>query len=220
MNLSRPSTSVSSDIRRCSSARRCNEASIEESPLSMYSKSGLFMESQVDIVSSIETESPERAGDTKLLQGTKAGARLGTWTVAGTGTLCFGLVLLSRRGTGGAGLMEADFTAEPRMELALRAFAKDGFFKGTAEVAEFNFCMRFEQKGQVISNLCFEGSTNQVQRNNGNSTTYRHIISYCPEKIRKQTKTKDCHLPKTKGLSFVWRSVFLTMMSRIQDYKK
>jgi len=97
------------------------------------------MESQVDIVSSIETESPERAGDTKLLQGTKAGARLGTWTVAGTGTLCFGLVLLSRRGTGGAGLMEADFTAETRMELALRAFAKDGFFKGTAEVAEFNF---------------------------------------------------------------------------------
>jgi hypothetical protein len=119
----------------------------------MYSKSGLFMESQVDIVSSIETESPERPGDTKLLQGTKAGARLGTWTVVGTlgrGTLCFCLVLLSRRDTGGAGLMEADFTAEPRMELALRAFAKDGFFKGAAEVAEFNFCMRFEQEGQVI----------------------------------------------------------------------
>ena len=157
MNLSRPSTSISSDISKCSSARRCNEASIEESPLSMYSKSGLFMESQVDIVSSIETESPERPGDTKLLQGTKAGARLGTWTVVGTlgrGTLCFCLVLLSRRDTGGAGLMEADFTAEPRMELALRAFAKDGFFKGAAEVAEFNFCMRFEQKGQVISNLC------------------------------------------------------------------
>jgi hypothetical protein len=51
--------------------------------------------------------------------------------------------------------MEADFAAEPRM---VRAFAKDGFFKGAPEVAGFNFCMRFEfeQKGQVISNLCLE----------------------------------------------------------------
>jgi hypothetical protein len=137
-------------MRKCSFARRCNEASTEESPLSMYSKSGLFMESQIDIVSSIETESPERPGDMKLLQGTntKAGARLGTSTVVGTlggGTLCFCVVLLSRRDTRGAGLMEADFTAEPRMELTLRAFAGYGFFKGAAEVAGFNFCMRFEQ---------------------------------------------------------------------------
>jgi len=206
MNLRRPSTSLSSDIRRCSSARRCNEASIEESPLSMYSKSGLFMESQVDIVSSIETESPERPGDTKLLQGTKAGARLGTWTVVGTLgrlTLCFCLVLLSRRDTGGAGLMEADFTAEPRMELSLRTFAKDGFFKGAAEVAEFNFCMRFEQKGQVISNLCFGAPLIRYKEIMATvQSTYRHIISYFPEKIPKQTKTKDCHVPKTKGLFF------------------
>jgi hypothetical protein len=169
------------------------------------------MESQVDIVSSIETESPERAGDTKLLQGTKAGARLGTWTVAGTGTLCFGLVLLSRRGTGGAGLMEADFTAETRMELALRAFAKDGFFKGTAEVAEFNFCMRFEQKGQVISNLCFEGSTNQVQRNNGNSTGYyiqtHNII--LPREDSKANKDKRLPPSKNQGSFFCMEVRFL-----------
>ena len=85
----------------------------------------------------------------KLLQGTKAGARLGTLTVVGTlggGTLCFCcIVLLQRHDTGGPGLMEADFTAEPRMELTLRAFAGYGFFKGAAEVAGFNFCMRFEQ---------------------------------------------------------------------------
>jgi hypothetical protein len=45
--------------------------------------SGLFMESQVDIVSSTETESPERPGDIKVLQGTRAGMRLGTSRTAG-----------------------------------------------------------------------------------------------------------------------------------------
>ena len=49
----------------------------------MYSKSGLFMESQIDMVSSIETDSPERPGDMKLLQVTKAGAQRGTSTVVG-----------------------------------------------------------------------------------------------------------------------------------------
>jgi len=148
-NLSKPSTSLSSEIRRCSFARRCNEASIEESSLSMYSKSGLFMESQVDIVSSTETESPERPGDIKVLQGTKAGMRLGAWRTVGTlggGTLCF-CVVLSWRERGGAGLIEADFKAGPRTELTLRALANDGFFKGAAEVTEFNFCTRIEQKG-------------------------------------------------------------------------
>jgi hypothetical protein len=149
------------------------------------------MESQVDIVSSIETESPERPGDTKLLQGTKAGARLGTWTVVGTlgrGTLCFCLVLLSRRDTGGAGLMEADFTAEPRMELALRAFAKDGFFKGAAEVAEFNFCMRFEQEGQVISNLCL------------GAPLIRYIQTHNIILPREDSKAnKDKRLPRSKN---------------------
>lgn len=107
------------------------------------------MESQVDIVSSIETESPEHPGDTKLLQGTKVGARLRTSTMVGTlggGALCFCIVLL-RRDIVGAGLMEADFTAEPLMDFTLRAFTEDGFFKGAVEVAEFNFCMRIEQSG-------------------------------------------------------------------------
>lgn len=146
MEFNKPSISPSSEIRRCSFVRRCNEASIEESPLSMYSKSGLFMESQVDIVSSIETESPERPGDIKVLQGARAGVRLGTLRTVGTlggGILLCFCVVLSWRGRGGAGLTEADFTAEPRIELTLRA----GFFKGAAEVAEFNLCMRIEQKG-------------------------------------------------------------------------
>jgi hypothetical protein len=100
------------------------------------------MESQVDIVSSTETESPERPGDTKVLQGTKAGMRLGASVgTLGGGTLCF-CVVLSWREKGGAGLIEADFKAGPRTELTLRALAKDGFFKGAAEVAEFNFCTR------------------------------------------------------------------------------
>jgi len=121
------------------------------------------MESQVDIVSSIETKSPERPGDTKPVQDTKAGARLGTSAMVGTlggGTLCF-CIALPWRETGGAGLMEADLTAVPRMELTLRALAKDGFFKGTAE---FNFCMRFEQN--EISHLkpLFGISTNQVHK--------------------------------------------------------
>lgn len=105
------------------------------------------MESQVDIVSSDETESPERPGDTKPVQDTKAGARLGTSAMVGTlggGTLLFLCAALPWRATGGAGLMEAGLSAEPRMEeLTLRALvAKDGFFKGTVG---FNFCMRFEQ---------------------------------------------------------------------------
>uniref|UniRef100_A0A0A9GDX2 Uncharacterized protein n=1 Tax=Arundo donax TaxID=35708 RepID=A0A0A9GDX2_ARUDO len=137
------STSLSSEIRRCSFARRCNEASIEESPLSMYSKSGLFIESQVDIVSSIETESPERRGDTKLVHGAMAGTAFEKCTMVGTlggGTLCF-CIVLSWRDVAGAGLVEADFTAGPRVELTLRALAKDPFLTGAAELAEFNFAV-------------------------------------------------------------------------------
>jgi hypothetical protein len=74
----KPSTALSSEMRRFSFARRCKESSNEESPLSMYSKSGLFIESHVDIVSSVEMESPECPGDAKLLKGTLAGTAIGT----------------------------------------------------------------------------------------------------------------------------------------------
>jgi hypothetical protein len=40
--------------------------------------------------------------------------------------------------------MEADFKAEPRAELTPRALARDGFFKGAAEL---NFCVRIDQEG-------------------------------------------------------------------------
>jgi hypothetical protein len=138
----KPSTALSSEVRRFSFARRCKESSNEESPLSMYSKSGLFIESHVDIVSSVEMESPEFPGEAKLLKGTMAGTAIGT--TVGTfrgGALSFWAVLSWRDVTGaGASLVEADFVAEPRFALAFRALAKDPFFTGAAEVAEFNLC--------------------------------------------------------------------------------
>jgi hypothetical protein len=136
----KPSTALSSEMRRFSFARRCKESSNEESPLSMYSKSGLFIESHVDIVSSVEMESPECPGDAKLLKGTMAGTAIGTTvgTLRG-GALSF-CAVLSWRDVTEAGLVEADFVAEPRVALALRALAKDPFFTGAAEVAEFNLC--------------------------------------------------------------------------------
>lgn len=109
----------------------------------MYSKSGLFIESHVDIVSSVEMESPEFPGEAKLLKGTMAGTAIGT--TVGTfrgGALSFWAVLSWRDVTGaGAGLVEADFVAEPRFALAFRALAKDTFFTGAAEVAEFNLAL-------------------------------------------------------------------------------
>jgi hypothetical protein len=136
----KPSTALSSEMRRFSFARRCKESSNEESPLSMYSKSGLFIESHVDIVSSVEMESPECPGDAKLLKGTLAGTAIGTTvgTLRG-GALSF-CAVLSWRDVTGAGLVEADFAAEPRFTIAFRALAKDPFFTGAAEVAEFNLC--------------------------------------------------------------------------------
>jgi hypothetical protein len=121
--------------------------------LSIYSKSGLFIESQVDIVSSTEAESPERPGETKLLQGARAGTAFGTWKVVGTlggGTLFF-CIVLSWRGMAGAGLVETNFTEEPRVEVerTLRALAKDPFLIAAAEVAELNFCTRFEQNEKL-----------------------------------------------------------------------
>ena len=136
-----PSTVLSSEMRRFSFARRCRESSNEESPLSMYSKSGLFIESQLDIVSSVEMESPECPGDAKLLKGITAGTAIGTTvgTLRG-GTLSF-CTELSWRDVTGAGLVKADFTAEPRFVLAFRALGKAPFFTGAAEVAEFNLCI-------------------------------------------------------------------------------
>jgi hypothetical protein len=138
----KPSTALSSEMRRFSFARRCKESSNEDPPLSMYSKSGLFIESHVDIVSSVEMESPEFPGEAKLLKGTMAGTAIGT--TVGTfrgGAHSFWAVLSWRDVTGaGASLVEADFVAEPRFALAFRALAKDPFFTGAAEVAEFNLC--------------------------------------------------------------------------------
>lgn len=77
-------SSSSSEIRRLSVARLSKEATIEESPLSIYSKSGLFMESHVDIVSSKETESLERLGDITVLHGARKALAVGlgaaSWT--------------------------------------------------------------------------------------------------------------------------------------------
>lgn len=108
----------------------------------MYSKSGLFIESQLDIVSSVEMESPECPGDTKLLKGITAGTAIGTTvgTLRGGGALSF-CTEPSWRDVTGAGLVEADFTAEPRFAFAFRAPGKDPFFTGAAAVAELNLAL-------------------------------------------------------------------------------
>lgn len=50
---------MSSEIRKLALALFSSEATIEEFALSMYSKSGLFIESHMDIVS----ESPDLSGE-------------------------------------------------------------------------------------------------------------------------------------------------------------
>jgi hypothetical protein len=119
----------------------------------MYSNSGLFIESHVDIVSSTETESPECIGETKLLQGTVTGASAAVGTMLGTlgGRTDSFCVALSWRDMAGAGLAEADFTAEARFVPTLRPLAKDPFFTGAAEAAKFNFCRRMGQEKSIYN---------------------------------------------------------------------
>lgn len=151
-NQNTPSTSLFSEIRRFSFALRCKEPRTEEeSPLSMYSNSGLFIESHVDIVSSTETESPECIGETKLLQGTVTGAGAAVGTILSTlgGRTDSFCGALSWRDMAEAGLVEADFTAETRFVPTLRPLAKDPFFTGAAQVAELNFCRRIEDKKSI-----------------------------------------------------------------------
>lgn len=74
----KPLPSLSFKIHKCKFSRPSNELSIEEFPLLLYSKSGLFIESQVDIAPSVETESSKCGGGTMLLQSAVAGTTFST----------------------------------------------------------------------------------------------------------------------------------------------
>lgn len=58
----------------------------------------------------------------------------------GGGTISF-CVVLPRQDVTGVGLVETDFTAEPRFVITFRALAKDPFFTGTVDVAECNLAL-------------------------------------------------------------------------------
>lgn len=117
---------------RFSVARLSSEAMTEESPLSIYSTSGLFIKSHVDIVSSKETESPEKLEDSTIMQDARLAA------AAGLGPLLTGseLLLLDLFVFG---LMVAEVTAELRLNLASRAPVRDPFFTVDAELVGMAF---------------------------------------------------------------------------------